>query len=59
MQVSTSLKTDNDASTPPLSFLLAGCPSCCPTNSVKALTALAVTGSECQWLFDWQGMASG
>ena len=23
--------------TPPLSFLQAGCPSCCPTNSVKAL----------------------
>jgi len=28
---------DNHASTPPLSFLLAGCPSCRPTNSVKAL----------------------
>jgi len=27
------------ASTPPLSFLQAGCPSCCPTNSVKALKA--------------------
>jgi len=24
---------------PPLSFLQAGCPSCCPTNSVKALNA--------------------
>ena len=24
---------------PPLSFLPAGCPSCCPTNSVKALKA--------------------
>jgi len=24
---------------PPLSFLQAGCPSCCPTNSVKALKA--------------------
>jgi len=37
MQVCTSLQTDNHASTPPLSFLLAGCPSCCPTNSVEAL----------------------
>jgi len=37
MQVSTSLQTDNHASTPPLSFLQAGCPSCCPTNSIKAL----------------------
>jgi len=39
MQVCTSLKTDNLASTPPLSFLQAGCPSCRPTNSVKALKA--------------------
>ena len=39
-QVCTSLqKTDNHASTPPLSFLQAGCPSCRPTNSVKALKA--------------------
>ena len=37
MQVGTSLQTDNHASTPPLSFLQAGCPSCRPTNSVKAL----------------------
>ena len=37
MQVCTSLWTDNHASTPPLSFLQAGCPSCRPTNSVKAL----------------------
>jgi len=37
MQVYTSLQTDNHASTPPLSFLQAGCPSCCPANSVKAL----------------------
>jgi len=34
--VCTSLRTDNHASTPPLSFLQAGCPSCRPTNSVKA-----------------------
>jgi len=31
------LQTDNHASTPPLSFLQAGCLSCSPTNSVKAL----------------------
>ena len=39
MQVCTSLQTDNHASTPPLCFLQAGCPSCHPTNSVKALKA--------------------
>jgi len=39
MQVCTSLQTDNHASTPPLSFLQAGCHSCRPTNSVKALKA--------------------
>ena len=39
MQVCISLQTDNHASTPPLCFLQAGCPSCCPTNSVKALKA--------------------
>jgi len=37
MQVCTSLQTDNRTSIPPLSFLQAGCPSCRPTNSVKAL----------------------
>jgi len=36
MQGCTLLQTDNHASTPP-----AGCPSCCPTNSVKALKAVA------------------
>ena len=40
VQVCTSLQTDNHASTPPLSFLQAGCPSCRQTNSVKALKAL-------------------
>ena len=39
MQVCTSLQKENHASTPPVSFLQAGCPSCCPTNSVKALKA--------------------
>jgi len=37
MQVCTSLQTDNHASTPPLSFLHAGCLSCRPTNNVKTL----------------------
>ena len=40
MQVCTLLQTDSShASTPPLSFLQAGCPSCRPTDSVKALKA--------------------
>jgi len=39
MQVCNSLHTDNHASTPPLSFLQAGCPSCHPSNSIKALKA--------------------
>ena len=39
MQVCTLLQTDNHASTQPLSFLQAGCPSGRPTNSVKALKA--------------------
>jgi len=42
MQVCISLQTDNHASTPPLSFLQAGCPSCRPTNSVKALKVTLV-----------------
>ena len=32
MQVCTSLQTDNHASTPPLGFLQAGCPSCHPAS---------------------------
>jgi len=36
MQVCTSLQTNNHAST---HFLQTGCPSCRPTNSVKALKA--------------------
>jgi len=43
MQVCTSLQTDNHASTPPLSFLQAGCSSCRPTNSIKALKALPLS----------------
>jgi len=37
MQVCTSLQTDNNASTPTLSFLQARYPSSRPTNSTKAL----------------------
>ena len=44
MQVCTSLQTNYHASTPPLCFLQTGCPSCCPTNSVKALKA-----THCCW----------
>ena len=40
MQVCTSVQTDNHTSTPPLSFLQAVCPSCCPTDSFNALKAL-------------------
>jgi len=46
MQVCTSLQTDNHASTSPLSFLQAGCPSCRPTNSVKALKANCHNGQK-------------
>ena len=42
MQICTSLQTDNHTSTPPLSFLQAGCHSCHPTNSVNALKAKRV-----------------
>ena len=35
MQVCTSLQTNNHASTPPLSFLQAGCPSCRPNNTMR------------------------
>jgi len=43
MQVRTLLQTDNHASTPPLCFLQAGCPSCRPTNSIKALKAAVIS----------------
>ena len=46
MQVCTLLQTDNHTSTPPLSFLQAGCPSCRPTNSIKALKAGKVRNVE-------------
>jgi len=47
VQVCTSLQTDNQASTPSLSFLQARCPSCRPTNSVKALKATTVPVTIC------------
>ena len=46
MQDCTSLQTDNQTSTPPLRFLQAGCPSCRPTNSVKALKAIEEISKE-------------
>jgi len=42
MQGCTLLQTDNHTSTIPLCFLQTGCPSCRPTNSVKALKATEV-----------------
>ena len=39
MQICTLTQTHSHASIPPLKFLQAGCPSCCPTNSIKALKA--------------------
>jgi len=52
MQVCISLQTDNHASTPPLSILQAGWPSCRPTNSVKALKAESIEGNRAalQWM---------
>jgi len=50
MQVCTSLQTDNHASTPPLSFLQAGCPSCRPTNSVKALFIIQASNAILYWV---------
>ena len=36
-------RSRHHASNPPLSFLQAGCPSCRPNNSVKALKAITQT----------------
>ena len=49
MQVCISLQTDNHASTPPLKFCTGGCPSCRPTNSVKALKAQCYE-CYCSWI---------
>jgi len=51
MQICTSLQTDNHASTSLLSFLQAGCPSCHPTNSVKALKAKTKNKEEDNYFF--------
>ena len=45
MQVCITLQTDNHSSTPPLSFLQAGCPSCRPTNGIKALKGFLLHNS--------------
>ena len=37
LHASLHLIPDNHANIPPLNFLQAGCPSCHPTNSIKAL----------------------
>jgi len=42
MQICTSPQTD--ASTQPLNFSQAECPSCCPINSIKALKATLKQG---------------
>ena len=55
MQVCTSLQTDNQASTPLLSFLLARCLSCHPTNSVKALKAKGKHALLWHYLSDGKG----
>ena len=48
MQVCTLHQTYNHVSTPALSFLQAGCPSCHPTNSVKAcLSVTQHTNTNC------------
>jgi len=44
LYASLHLIPDNHAIIPPLSFLQAGCPSCRPTNSVKALKAIGWEG---------------
>jgi len=55
MQACTSLQADNHASTPPLSFLQAGCPSWCQSNSVKTLKAMLLyhNKSECFTIADF------
>ena len=43
--ICTSLQTNNHASTSSLKFLTAGCSSCRPTNSIKALKAQSINKS--------------
>jgi len=42
MQICTLTQTHNHVSIPPFNFLQARCPSCHPTNNVKALKALKI-----------------
>jgi len=42
IEICTLPQTDNHTGIPPLSFLQAVCPSCSPTNSVKALKVTCV-----------------
>jgi len=43
MQVCISFQTDNHASTPPLSFLQAGCPSCRPAVMPVSANGLGIS----------------
>jgi len=45
VQICTLTQTHNHASIPTISFLQAVCPSCCPTNSLKALKARSISRS--------------
>ena len=53
VQICSSFQIDNHASTSPLSFLKARCPSCCPTNSIKALKAKALKASSTTSCWKW------
>ena len=55
MQVCNWLQTDSHASTPPLSFLQARCPSCRPTSGVKALKANS-SCNKCYVNASWWGV---
>jgi len=50
-----SRHTHNHASTPPLNFLQDGCPSCRPTNSVKAPKAVSTVGNKHWSKSHWSG----
>ena len=55
MCIRDRLQTDNHASTSSLKFLRAGCPSCRPTDSVKALKASQSTERKSKhWRQNWK-----
>jgi len=57
---SLHLVPDNHANIPPLSFLQAECPSCRPTNSIKALKALALKACQTgHYQFHYAGELAG